>query len=607
MKVSLRPVADAVREDLPEGAPLLVRELDLVVGPIERFQVATHDVVGERAPGYVPGCRVGGIDLAARAGALIGERLHHVHSPLRLPTTSSTTPRVPAVVRQAGRLRSYDLLRKRDRLVIGLNVGQPTIHLPEEHTEIRSVFRVAPAPADVHYVVVRVPIGGDQTGTCRELVDDHVDISTLTIVRVTPVVDHRSRRQPGTAVEDSPGVHGSPGCLGVGPMPLGHMIEIGVVPSDIPIEGDELGLRDLAAVQDVEAVLHAVIVQRTRRETGRGVDTVDVHGMVVHSGPDPVRVRRAITESFQLGAAAHLRALLLRGRRLRVGGVDPCRATAQVGDAPPGAEAGNQALLVFAKLAWSHLGEVEAEQARVGQGEDRGRGHIRKTGRDDDAVEHAGVIVGRLMALVRTARAPRGDRVGRLAVALDEALLDHDVGLGGQKVVAVGSEHVQRRGSDRESHLEQPHVEYLSSGAPLLEPTVPTPATVGVHELSVPTAAAGPGVRRGIRGVVEHRALIDRTVDRPGLDSDDERHDLAVQGRRFSHVGRHRTTVRLEPPVVLRRQIHVLDPCLDGAVLVERGAERLTARCPEPFGPAEVGRLVGPGDDRTRDRVVREL
>ena len=100
-------------------------------------------------------------------------------------------------------------------------------------------------------MVVRVPIGSDQTGTCRELVDDHVDISTLTIVRVTPVVDHRSRRQPGTAVEDSPGVHGSPGCLRVGPMPLRHMIEIGVVPSDTPIEGDELGLRDLAAVQDV--------------------------------------------------------------------------------------------------------------------------------------------------------------------------------------------------------------------------------------------------------------------------------------------------------------------------------------------------------------------
>ena len=34
-------------------------------------------------------------------------------------------------------------------------------------------------------------------------------------------------------------------------MPLGHMIEIGVVPSDITIEGDELGLGDLAAVQDV--------------------------------------------------------------------------------------------------------------------------------------------------------------------------------------------------------------------------------------------------------------------------------------------------------------------------------------------------------------------
>ena len=119
------------------------------------------------------------------------------------------------------------------------------------------------------------------------------------------------------------------------------MIEIGVVPSNVTIEAQELGRCDLSPVQHVEAVLHAVVVQGPRRESGRLVDAVDVHRVVVHGSPNSVRIRRVVTEGLE-SREAHLRALFLRGCRLRVRSIDPCCALAQVGDAPPGAEPRNQ-------------------------------------------------------------------------------------------------------------------------------------------------------------------------------------------------------------------------------------------------------------------------
>ena len=135
-----------------------------------------------------------------------------------------------------------------------------------------------------------MPVGRREASPRRELMNDHVDIATLTVVPVIPEVYHRSRGQAGAAEEDTPGVQGTPGRGRVGPVPLGHVIEVGVVASDIAIEGQELGLRELAAIQNVEAVLHAEIAEGPGREPGRWVDTVDVHRVVVHGGPNPVRL-----------------------------------------------------------------------------------------------------------------------------------------------------------------------------------------------------------------------------------------------------------------------------------------------------------------------------
>src|SRR5690606_20289196 len=95
-----------------------------------------------------------------------------------------------------------------------------------------------------------------------------------------------------------------------------------------------------------------------------------------------------------------LGALLFGCRRLRIGRIDAGGSSAQVGDAPPGAEAGDEPLLLLREPAWRDLGEVVMEQARVGQREDRRGGDVRKARGDDDSVEDARIIVGGLVALI---------------------------------------------------------------------------------------------------------------------------------------------------------------------------------------------------------------
>ena len=75
--------------------------------------------------------------------------------------------------------------------------------------------------------------------------------------------------------------------------------------------------------------------------------------------------------------------------------------------------------------------KVVVQQTRVGECKDGGSCYIGKARRDDDAIEHARVVVGGLMRLIRAARGAGCNRVVRLTVMFDETFLHHDMCLGG--------------------------------------------------------------------------------------------------------------------------------------------------------------------------------
>ena len=100
-------------------------------------------------------------------------------------------------------------------------------------------------------------------------------------------------------------------------------------------------------------------------------------------------------------------------------------------------------------------------------------------------------------------------------------------------------------------------------------------------------------------------ALINRTVRRSGLDTDDEGHRVPVRRGRLHNVSRQRRGPigeRLEHP--LGGPVHVVDSCLNRAVLVNGRAELLTGDQSEVMRLAHERLLMGTGDHGTTGRVV---
>ena len=475
--------------------------------------------------------------------------------------------------------------------------------LPEENSEVRLLLGEAPPAAHSHHMVVGVPVRPLQPCARGELVDDHMDVAPLAVVRVAPVVDHRGGGEAAPSAQDPPGVERPPRRPGVGPVPLGHMVQVRVESADLPVEREELPGRDLPAVQHGEPVLHPPVVEGPGGEAGGWVRPVDVHGVVVDRGPDPLGPGRAVAHLLEC-RHPHLGALGLRRRALLMRRVDPRGSGAQVRDAPPGPEPGDEPLLFGREPSGGDVREVVVEEPGIGEREDRRRCHVGEARGDDDAVEDAGVVVGGLVALVGAAGAPGADRVDRFAVRLDEPLLHHDVRLRREEVVAVVAEDVERSRGDGVSHPEESLVEDDAGSGALAEPPAPAPAAVRVDELPVPSRARRPGVGRGVGGVVEDRALVDGPVDRAGLHPDDDRNGLPVERRGPGHVGR---PGRVGPePAVGGREVDMVHAGLDGAVLVEGGSEERARREFELLGLAEEGRLVRSRDDRSLDPMVRD-
>ena len=269
-------------------------------------------------------------------------------------------------------------------------------------------------------------------------------------------------------------------------------------------------------------------------------------------------------------------------------------------------ETGDRPLLIRGEAAVARVLEVVVQQPRVGDHRDGAEADVREAAPRNDAVEQAGVVVGDLVVLVRPARAAPADGVLRRAVAFHEALLHHHHGLGRQHVVAVVGVDVEAGGGDRVPLAEHDVVGHAARAVTLPEPAVHAAAAEGVDEPPVPAGRRGPGVRCGGRRLVQHRDLVDRAVDRAGLDAHDVRHGRPGQRGRGCEIGRPCGRIGERLQLAVRGSVDVVDAAVDGAVVVERRAQRLAPRQLERLGLADERLLMRAGEHRAFDRVVHE-
>ena len=183
---------------------------------------------------------------------------------------------------------------------------------------------------------------------------------------------------------------------------------------------------------------------------------------------------------------------------------------------------------------------VALKQPRVGE-HLRQFLHVRESHAGNDAVEEPGIIVRDLVLLVGAARGAPPKRKRRLAVSLDEALLHHHHGFGREHVVATVAGDVERRarfGIALAHHGVADHSVRKTERCSLLEPAAEAAAPERIKQTPVPALRRRHRAGLSRRRVMQHRKLINRAIDRAGLDAHDEGNLLARRRGGPGHVRR---------------------------------------------------------------------
>ncbi len=492
---------------------------------------------------------------------------------------------VPARIDEVGRLVAHHLLGLAARAGVAQHRGQPAVHLVE--------VVVADGAGSDNDLVVRMPVGRDQPRAHRVAVDLVVDVAVDAIVEVVALIDDRRGGQPAAGRGDASRLVGARDRVEIAGRALRGLLEVDVDAADLLVQVDELVGRDHAVVQRLQAVLHAEIVDRPLGEAAR-VLAVDVDGVVVDGRAHAGRVVDRMV--FLVGREP-------RGERHHR--IEAARAAAHRGDVAGLQVTRDRRALRIAVLARRVLREVQMQQARVVQLEDRRRGDVREHRGHDDAVEQARIVVAGLVALIGAARAAGADREERRAVVLDQPFLDHRDGLGRQQVVAVVAEGIERGAGHRVALAQVVVVQHRHRRA-LHVPAALATAAERIDDLAVPARGRRQRRRLGVlQRVVQDRGLVDRAVDRTGLDADDIRygHARVVGGAgQVRRIRGDRCRQRLE--AVGGRAVDVVHAAFDRAVLVERRAQLAAVRQREVLRRADVGLFVRAGEDGAGDRIV---
>ena len=196
---------------------------------------------------------------------------------------------------------------------------------------------------------------------------------------------------------------------------------------------------------------------------------------------------------------------------------------------------------------------------------DRLRDHVGvRVLRDRGVDDHAGMALRVDVLLDRAARAADADRVGRDAVALDEALLRHDRRLRAEHEVVVRARARPARVDDRVALREADVVEAAASAGRSLDVADRHAAVEGVDQAAVPERRVRR--RRGVAGRREDRDRVDEAVDRAALAANHVRHGASVERGRRRGVRRERSG-RQRDERAAGRAVDEVDDAVDRAVL----------------------------------------
>jgi hypothetical protein len=177
------------------------------------------------------------------------------------------------------------------------------------------------------------------------------------------------------------------------------------------------------------------------------------------------------------------------------------------------------------------LGPVGLEPEAVGD-LDPGAPRVRERQRRDQAVRDPRIDVADLELTDRAARTAGAEREAQRADRLDDVLLGHHRGLGGEDRIAVVPELVQRRGRDGIALPQPRRVHHVGRRRALGVVRVAARAK-RVVELAVEALLRIPRRDLAERRIVEDRERVQAAVDRSGLEAHDVAHDVAliVRGR----------------------------------------------------------------------------
>ncbi len=311
--------------------------------------------------------------------------------------------------------------------------------------------------------------------------------------------------------------------------------------------------------------MNAVVVQRPAGEVGDRIAAIGIDRVVIHVAPDPSRIGDRMV--------AHCRRQHgIRGTELE--GRNAARANRDVRHRVQLEKSGHPPLLLRSEQPGSDDVEVVVQQPGIGDEMYRGETDLGEAAAGNDPVEQTGVVVGDLMLLIRAAGAAKANRVAQLAIGLDEVLLDHGHRFGGEQVVAVVPEDVERGGCHGISLAEHHVVDDASRTSALAKPTADAPSAERIDEPAVPARRMGKNIGRGLtHRVVQYRRLVDRSIDGAVLHAHDVGDVRSSQRDRPHHVGGIRGEVRQRLERSIVGFVDVVDPGDDRAGVVQRRSQ----------------------------------
>ena len=263
-----------------------------------------------------------------------------------------------------------------------------------------------------------------------------MDVPCRLLVHIAAVVDDRRLPHARAAVGDPPGSVRDAQGFEVAHGARGHVVAVVVVAADELIEIEELLLRDGPRVERRQTVLNSGVIERAARKAGGRVAPEDVHHVVVDVTAHTRRFRGLVVAHAQRNGRVAGSALRLHPDRVRRTDGRDGRGIGVAGDAD------------FLRVAprQCRAFEVVVEEICIRDVHDlRGR-DLGEAAAGHDTVQQTGIVVADGQALLRTARAPPADGEEHGAVVLDEPFFHHHETLGGEHLLAVVAEDIQRGG-----------------------------------------------------------------------------------------------------------------------------------------------------------------